>query len=113
MQQVYVFLEAEEVAHCDKMDGLPVSNYLWPYLLTHFPQNLKDNNVFKFSATAAHAFLKEFYSKYELSQPQRRIRLRVENYLCKLSPDQIVQLAVIEVPEQRSRRNLKKTESLY
>ena len=113
MQQVFVFSEKEEVAHFDKIDGLPVSNYLWPYLLTHFPQNLKDSRVFKFSVAASHALLKEFYSKYELSQPQRRIRLRVENYLSKLSPEQTVQLIVVEVPEQRSRKNSKKTESLY
>ena len=113
MRQFFIFSEAERTVDFDAQDGLPVSNYLELYLFTHFSQNLKDNNRFDFSAATAIALLKEFYSKYELSQPQRRIRLRVENYLSKLSPEQTVQLIAVEVPEQRSRKNFKKKESLY
>ncbi len=89
-------------------------------LLAELEAHLKpaqNQNKFHIPAGEALVFLRDFYAQYELSQPQRRVRLRFEKVLEGIPSGQTVQFAVAEVSEHRSRRNLnknlKKTEQLY
>ena len=111
MLQVFLSLAELSSACFENEDGFPVSDRLWSELKTHFSitSELSESRRFSLTAEAARSFLVNFYSRYELSQPQQRIRARFEKVLAEISPESQVWFVAEEVSEHRSRKFSKKT----
>jgi sulfur relay (sulfurtransferase) DsrC/TusE family protein len=108
VRQVFLF-NSDTVPDFQNEDGFPVSEKLWSELITVFASCRKEtSDVLRIPAAEALSFLSGFYSRYELSQPQRRILRRLEQILGALSPQQAVGFTAAEVSEHRSRRFSKK-----
>jgi len=113
VRQVFLFT-SDTVPDFQNEDGFPVSGKLWPELISQFAsEHAATSDSLHISAEAALKFLSEFYSRYELSQPQRRILHRMEQVLSGVSPEKSVGFALAEVSEHRSRRQAKKIQQLY
>jgi len=109
VRQVFLFT-SDAVTDFQNEDGFPVSEKLWPDLMSRFAsQYASTSDTLRIPAELALKFLSEFYSRYELSQPQRRILRRLEQILGTLPPAQPAGFALTEVSERRSRRALKKS----
>jgi len=111
MLQVFLSLVKTGPSGFENEDGFPVSDRLWGELKTRFltePQS-GEERCFSLTVKEARAFLEVFYSRYELSQPQRRIRARFEKILAEISPENQVWFVAEEVSEHRSRKFSKKT----
>jgi len=109
VRQVFLFT-SDTVPDFQSEDGFPVSEKLWSELMSRFASARAENSdIFQIPAEPALKFLSEFYSRYELSQPQRRILRRLEQVVGGVSPEKTVGFAVAEVSEHRSRRALKKS----
>lgn len=112
MRQVFL-LSSEPVQDFQNQDGFPVSEKLWPELTAAFlSYRTEAPDVFRIPASAALKFLSDFYARYELSQPQRRILRRLEQILGALLPGQLAGFIFAEVSEHRSRRFAKKAEKI-
>jgi len=113
VRQVFLFT-SDAVPDFQNEDGFPISEKLWPELMSRFTSaRVENSDVFRIPAEPALKFLSEFYSCYELSQPQRRILHRLEQVLIGISPEKSVGFAAAEVSEHRSRRQAKKIQQLY
>lgn len=116
MRQVFLVLKNQATLSFEERDGLPVSEKLMMELTERFSNQVQINESLEWhvSAEAALLFLNEFYARYELSQPQRRIRKRAEQILSQTRSDETVRFVAADVSEHRSRRHsnsgLKKTE---
>ena len=90
MQQVFLFAEGADVPDFQSADGLPVSPLLLSVLTAKFTPSPREDfsSAFRLTAAVAKAFLEEFYSNYELSQPQARIHRRFKFFLEQLSENQ-------------------------
>lgn len=108
MRQVFLLSGTDDQSiNFENQDALPLSDRLWFELETRFPLAQSQNkNSFSISAKQALEFLRDFYARYELSQPQRRVRLRFEENLARLVSTQLIQFVIAEVSEHRSRRKL-------
>ena len=105
MRQVFLLIGPDQSVNFENQDALPLSERIWVELEKRFPSaQSKDKNSFSISSAQALELLHDFYARYELSQPQRRVRSRFEKNLTELSPDQSVQFVIAEVSEHRSRR---------
>lgn len=111
MKQVFLSIPDSSSLDFEQEDGLPVSQYLLLELTTSFPEALKAQDPLAFVMTASRAlvFLRDFYSRYELSQPQRRVKARFEKILAELPENQEIGFVAADVSERRSRRFAKKT----
>ena len=113
MRQVFLFT-SDAVPDFQNEDGFPISEKLWPELMSRFAvAPVETSDVLRIEAETALKFLSEFYFRYELSQPQRRILRRLEQVLGAVSPKKSVGFAAAEVSEHRSRREAKKIQQLY
>ena len=107
MRQVFLLSAVNQSVNLENQDALPLSDRLWYELETRFPCAQSPNKAFfSLSATQALELFRDFYARYELSQPQRRVRLRLEDKLVEMVPDQVVQFIIAEVSEHRNRRKL-------
>lgn len=109
MKQVFLISPAAREIDLEAEDALPVSERLISELGARFQGiQSEDRSLYSIPAAQAAEFLRQFYSRYELSQPQRRVWRRLEQALCGLSPDQNAEFVVTEVSAHRSRRKSKK-----
>ena len=105
MQLVFLLTTESEFLDLETSDGLPVSEHLLFEINATFPkERFSEKSTGVLSAGQALQFLRDFYSRYELSQPQRRIQLKLDQTLANLATDQRVRFVVEEVSEHRSRR---------
>lgn len=103
-----VFLQFEEaVPHSAVDDGLPVSEFLWPEIRLHFSGQFPNQPLKPACAAEVLQFLRAFYDRYELSQPQRRIWLRHEKKLAELKAESPVKIIAEDVSANRSRRMIR------
>lgn len=116
MRQVFLITDSEQAVSFENQDALPISEKLLTEWEAFF-KPVEDKIIFNISAGEALGLLRGFYSRYELSQPQRRVRARFEKILAETPSGQAVRFVAAEVSERRSRRHLtqnqKKTEQLY
>jgi hypothetical protein len=114
MRQALLFSHEEILAglsetEIENQDALPVSDKLLPELESRWCFSETENpNIFFAAPEELLHFLREFYSRYELSQPQRRLWKRFENFLATRSPGDMVGVVRADVFSRRSRRFAKK-----
>jgi len=112
MLQVFLSLDGNKFSGFENEDGFPVSERLLPELKARFSEwKCGDTAAFCCAVTAeqALAVMRDFYDRYALSQPQRRIRSRYEKILAGILPDNEVWFMAADVSEHRSRKYSKKT----
>ena len=115
MLQVFLLTEPGENPAFEDLTALPAANHLIPALETSGISSQKNgsHHEYLFSPARALTFLRDFYAQYELSQPQRRVRLRFEKKLSEFKTDQPVRFVVADVSAHQSRRIHKKTSQSY
>ncbi len=115
MQQVYLLTTSTEEFDFENFDALPVSEHLLKELSIQFATKFSASNglIAELTVSAALEFLGDFYARYELSQPQRRVKQRWEQLLKGLDAKQTVKFVAVEVSQHRSRRTAKKIQQLY
>lgn len=110
MRQVFLLISGQPSFDLEQSDALPLSEHLLVELATlPAAKNIfLAQSTMRLSAFETKSFLSSFYSRYELSYPQRRVYQRFERLLSVLSPDQQVEWRIADVSERRSRRFQKK-----
>lgn len=100
---VFLLPENDSGSGLEEKDMLPVSDRL----LSKIQKNFRQSSIpFHVSAPASEilSFLREFYERFSLSIPQRRIWKKYSDFLAAAPEGGRASLAAAEVPERRSRR---------
>ncbi len=110
MLQVFLSCSSQKLSGFENEDGFPVSERLLSELNRRFPEaNKAGDSFYTMGAGQALTFLRDFYDRYELSQPQRRIWARFEKVLAENLSESPVWFVAADVSEHRSRKFSKKT----